>query len=67
MNGKKAKALRRKIYGNKSQRAERQYVGGKLGKYPRGYVPTTITNAPSSPRAEYQAAKRATGKWAILS
>lgn len=59
MNEKKAKALRGKIYGDKSQRAERQYVGGKLGQHPRGYAPTTITNAPGSPRAEYQAAKRA--------
>ena len=57
MRGTKAKALRRQVYGDKSQRAERQYVGGKVGRVAKGYRTKTIENAPGSPRALYQALK----------
>ena len=61
MRGTKAKALRREAYGDKSQRAERQYVGGKIGRAARGYRTKTIENAPGCPRAIYQALKKGRG------
>jgi hypothetical protein len=50
MNGRKAKALRKKVYGDGSLRVRRVY--GRLNN-------GQIVNDPSSPRAIYQAAKRA--------
>ena len=47
MNAKKAKRLRREIYGDTSLKIKRVYVGR-----------FTIRNAPSSPRAQYQLAKK---------
>ena len=49
MSGKRSKALRRAIYGDLSLRNPRRYVrNGKRG----------IANAPETPRARYQQAKR---------
>ena len=48
MNVKKAKVLRREIYGNTSLRVKRQYT-----KF-RGFT----ENHPDTPRARYQAAKK---------
>ena len=48
MNTGKARKLRKKIYGDMSQKAERQYVRDARG---------TIRNAPGSLRALYQTAK----------
>lgn len=48
MNAKKAKALRREIYGDTSLRIKRQYTNC------RGF----IENRPDTHRARYQAAKR---------
>lgn len=49
MNEKKAKALRRQIYGDLSLRAKRRYVLDSFG---------VIRNHPSDHRAAYQAAKK---------
>lgn len=50
MNGRKAKALRKEIYGDDSKRPKRVY----------GYLKGVegIRNHPASPRAKYQALKR---------
>jgi len=50
MNGKKAKALRKKVYEEGSLRVRRVY-----GRLSNGQ----IVNDPSTPRAIYQAAKKA--------
>jgi len=52
MNGRKAKALRREVYGDGTRRPKRRYVR-KNG---------TIENAPNSPRARYQEAKKSGGQ-----
>ena len=52
MNGRKAKALRREVYGDGSRRPKRQYVRGRNGG---------IENAPNSLRARYQSAKKVGG------
>ena len=67
MNGSKAKALRRKVYGEQSQRGSREYVAAynawawrALGSHlANTLAPGTITNKPGTLRAKYQAAKRA--------
>ena len=48
MSGRRAKAIRRAIYGDLSLQSPRRYV--RHG--------TTLVNAPDSPRARYQQAKR---------
>ena len=48
MSGRKAKTIRRAIYGDLSLQSPRRYV--RHG--------TTLVNAPESPRARYQQAKR---------
>lgn len=53
MNARKAKALRREAYSDGSRRPKRQYVNGRNGG---------IENAPNSPRARYQAAKKVGGQ-----
>ena len=58
MRGKKAKAIRKAVYGDISLKIKREYVGGKIGRPARGYVSTTIRNAPGSLRAIYQQVKR---------
>ena len=52
MSGRKAKSLRRAIYGDFSLQSPRRYVRHGI----------TLVNAPDSPRARYQQAKRRT-KW----
>jgi hypothetical protein len=54
MNGKKAKAIRRKIYGDMSLKEKRKYIGIQ-------YKPLSVTikNHPAGLRAKYQAAKKA--------
>jgi hypothetical protein len=49
MNGKKAKAIRRDVYGDQSQREPRQYARTNSGG---------IINRPDSLRALYQKAKK---------
>lgn len=53
MRGKKAKALRKKVYGDRSQRAsERVYALAARGR--------VVINVITSPRAIYQQTKRGT-------
>lgn len=75
MNGRRAKALRRAVYGDASLRSERVYdhrimkrsapipgaVPGLDGLMPVGMCVTT-RNRPGSLRARYQAAKAASKK-----
>jgi hypothetical protein len=59
MNGKKAKRIRKAIYGEQSLRQKREYV--RLRNQPDwklGMILGTIMNAPDSLRARYQMAKR---------
>ncbi len=58
MNGKKARALRKE---SGDQKAPRQYGARKTKKFFNGkaYEQLTIVNMPGSPRAVYQAAKKA--------
>ena len=49
MNAKRAKTLRRQVYGDSSLKAERRYL-----QAPRGM----ILNDPASLRAQYQRAKK---------
>ena len=49
MSGRRAKALRRRIYGDLSLRSSRRYVRVNG---------STLANAPESLRARYQQAKR---------
>ena len=49
MNGQKAKAIRKEVYGDKSKRNPRQYVKDGTG---------AIMCAPSSLRAKYKAVKK---------
>ena len=49
MSGKRSNALRRRIYGDLSLRSPRRYVR---------VHGSTLANAPESPRARYQQAKR---------
>ena len=60
MNGKKAKAIRRAVYGEQSQRQPRRYVrlNNQRDEKTGDRVPGTILNRPDSLRARYQAAKR---------
>ena len=58
MNEKKAKMLRKKVYGDTSLKVKRSYVAGTPGLIPKGYRPNTIINHPESFRAKYQAAKK---------
>lgn len=60
MNGKRAKAIRRQVYGDKSLRGERKYVQVRNQRGKDGWLPGTIRNHPTSLRAQYQRAKRAT-------
>lgn len=55
MNEKKAKALRRDVYGDASLRTPRDYVAtpGRRGQ--------NLKNKPGGLRAKYQAAKRSQG------
>ena len=48
MRGKRAKVLRKKVYGIYSQKGKRQYINEGKG----------IRNAPNGLRAKYQAAKK---------
>jgi len=50
MNGIKAKALRRAVYGDLSLRIPREYTTGRSGN---------VMNKVGSPRERYQRAKRA--------
>jgi hypothetical protein len=58
MNVKKAKALRKEVGG---QKEPRQYGAIRTKKFYQGkaYEQLTIVNMPGSPRAKYQAAKKA--------
>jgi len=60
MNGSKAKAIRRCVYGEQSLRQKRRYVrlNNQRDRKTGDMVPGTILNAPDSLRARYQAAKR---------
>ena len=58
MRGTKAKKIRKEVYGDTSLKVGRQYVGGKIGRVAKGYRTGTIENAPGTPRARYQAAKK---------
>ena len=60
MNGRQAKAVRRKVYGEQSLRQKRRYVrvNNQRSLKTGDMVPGTIMNAPDSLRALYQAAKR---------
>lgn len=66
MNAKKAKALRKKIYGDQSLRQPREYMPTNhrqvLGRDDKGATiirtSVTLVNAPGSLRAKYQAAKK---------
>jgi hypothetical protein len=57
VNTDKARKLRKRIYGDMSQRVEREYVAVHGGKKSAG---STIMNAPESLRSIYQKAKRRT-------
>jgi hypothetical protein len=54
MNGKKAKAIRRAVYGDQSLRQKREYESVVLGRSRLG----TIRNVAGSLRSRYQKAKR---------
>ena len=66
MNAKKAKALRKKIYGDQSLRQPREYMPTNHHQYTtrndQGAVvvrtAVTLVNAPGSLRAKYQKAKK---------
>lgn len=63
MNSKKSKYLRKKVYGEKSQRGGREYVETNRRRFVdlNGNTiseTSTIVNKPGSPRAVYQAAKK---------
>ena len=61
MNSKKAKQLRKEVYGDTSIREKRQYVGIVKKVYRAGekQIPCVqILNDPTSKRAIYQKAKR---------
>ena len=59
MRGKKAKTIRKLIYGDQSQRQERRYTVERLSSWfmNRPITLTTVRNAPDSLRAIYQRAK----------
>jgi hypothetical protein len=57
MRGSKAKAIRRKVYSDNSQRTERKYfISAKSAKW---WHDGTLQNVVGSLRALYQKAKRA--------
>ena len=62
MNGKKAKAIRRRVYGDQSTRQPRQYLailrGWVTDIHHHAHAVTQRINKPGSLRALYQAAKR---------
>jgi hypothetical protein len=62
MNAMKARALRKKIYGDLSLKIERKYDAKQTGdkvftKSGRGFG-VTVSNQAGTPRAQYQKAKR---------
>lgn len=57
MNGKKAKSIRKKVYGDQSTKQKRVYVESNH-RAVKGGVTKTLTNAPGSLRAEYKKAKK---------
>ena len=69
MNEKKAKQLRRVIFGNKAYRGTKEYVALFFDKKSKNidlkggdifvYTPFTIMIKPETPHADYRAAKRA--------
>lgn len=65
MNAKRAKALRRQVYGEMSLRAKRRYLQlapKDYGKTEKERAPWgTIVNDPASLRAQYQWAKKGRG------
>jgi hypothetical protein len=60
MSGRRAKAIRRAVYGDQSQRQARRYVALRNQRYDKDgeYVRGTILNHPDSLRAQYQRTKR---------
>ena len=61
MSGKKAKAIRRKVYGDQALRQPRKYgrLRNQRDEKTGDMIPGTIYNKPDSLRARYQAAKKA--------
>lgn len=57
MNSKKAKRIRKEVYGDLSTKGERQYVESNHRRV-KGGVSKTLTNAPGSLRAKYLKAKK---------
>lgn len=57
MNSKKAKALRKKVYGDSSLKGKREY-GEKNHRQVKGGITKTIFNQPDTLRAKYQKAKK---------
>ena len=60
MNAKKAKALRRAVYGEQSLRQKREYIrlDNHRDKMTGAFVAGTIINKPGTLRATYQGAKK---------
>jgi len=61
MNAKKAKKIKKAVYGDESLRQERKYI--EINKHVHGLVHerivhSTLVNDPNTSRAKYQRAKR---------
>jgi len=64
VRGSKAKAIRRKVYGDMSLREPRRYtrLHNQRDKKHGGFVPGSILNLPDTLRAVYQRVKHSTLK-----